>query len=166
MTLTPRTVVLYNVGAALVFVLLIAATLIFQHAASPPPIYVAQRSAADSARTIDSFKDIDELRKYTKLQVELRDTHSQVVDSLLVRIRTTTLWLCSIAAGLFALGAWLAYVSSRPGGPGDVRSNTTPHADARDVPASASSGGARAGGRERYTRQRGGNDACPVCQGR
>jgi len=28
-------------------------------------------------------------------------------------------------------------------------SNTTPHSDARDVPASASSGGARAGGRER-----------------
>jgi hypothetical protein len=30
-----------------------------------------------------------------------------------------------------------------------LRSNSTPHADARDVPASAGSSGARAGGRER-----------------
>ena len=149
MTLTPRTVVLFNVGAALFFVLLIAATLIFQQAASQPPLYVGQRTTADSARTIDSFKDIDELRRYAKLQVELRDTHSQVVDALLVRIRTTTLWLCTIAAALFALGAWMAYVSGRSGGTGGARSNTTPHADARDTPASASSGGARAGGRER-----------------
>jgi hypothetical protein len=148
MTLTPRTIVLFNVGAALFFVLLIAATLIFQQAASQPPLYLSQ-GAADSTRTIDSYKDIDELRRYAKLQVELRDTHSQVVDALLVRIRTTTLWLCAIAAGLFALGAWMAYVSSRSGGTGGVRSNTTPHADARDVPASASGSGARAGGRER-----------------
>jgi hypothetical protein len=32
---------------------------------------------------------------------------------------------------------------------GPERSNTTPHADARDVPASANDSGARAGGRER-----------------
>ena len=151
MTLTPRTVVLFNVSAALVFVLLIAATLIIQHAASPPPIYVGQRTTADSARTIDSFKDIDELRRYAKLQVELRDTHSQVVDALLDRIRTITLLLCGIAAGLFTLSAWLSYASTRSprSSTSSVRSNSTPHTDARDVPAPAGDRAARAGYRER-----------------
>jgi hypothetical protein len=52
------------------------------------------------------------------------------------------------ALGLYLLrrGAWLhrllSFVSPE-------RSNITPHADARDVPASADGSGARAGGRER-----------------
>ena len=151
MALTHRTVVLYNLCATLVFLLLVVATLVFQYVGSQSQIYVGRSAGTDSSRTIDSFQNLDELKRYAKLQVELRDTHSQVVDALLVRIRTTTLWLCSIAAGLFLLGGWLTYASLRSprAGPGDVPSNTTPHADARDVPASASTPGARAGRRAR-----------------
>jgi len=151
MALTPRTVVLYNVCAAILFLLLITLTLLIHRVNSQSLTYVPQRTGADAASTIDSMKDINDLKRYAKLQVELRDTHSQVVDTLLVRIRTITLWLCGIAAGLFTLGAWLSYVSTRPPGlgTGGVRSNSTPHTDARDAPPPANGNGARAGGRER-----------------
>ncbi|MGH8709573.1 MAG: hypothetical protein ACREVD_16125 [Burkholderiales bacterium] len=153
MALTPRTVVLYNVSAAIFFLLLITLTLVIHRVNTQSLTYVPQRTGADAASTIDSMKDIDDLRRYAKLQVELRDTHSQVVDALLVRIREITLWLCGIAAGLFTLGAWLSHASTHPPGidTGGVRSNTTPHTDARDVPAPASDSAARAGGRERYS---------------
>ena len=151
MAVTPRTIVLYNVCAGIFFLLLITLTLLLHRVNTQSITYVPQRTGADATSTIDSMKDIDDLRRYAKLQVELRDAHSQVVDALLVRIRTITLWLCGIAASLFALGAWLSYASTRPPGlgTGGVRANTTPHTDARDVPAPASDSGARAGGRER-----------------
>ena len=52
------------------------------------------------------------------------------------------------ALGVYLLrrGAWLHRLLRHVT---PERSNTTPHADARDVPASASGSGARAGGRER-----------------
>ena len=53
-------------------------------------------------------------------------------------------WLAFFVFGLVCCGVFLRWlrVTRAP-------SNTTPHADARDVPASANGGGARAGGRER-----------------
>ncbi|MGE0373556.1 MAG: hypothetical protein AB7Q01_16975 [Gammaproteobacteria bacterium] len=53
-----------------------------------------------------------------------------------------------VALGIYLLrgGAWLHRLLSHVT---PERSNTTPHADARDVPASAEAPGARAGGRER-----------------
>ena len=56
--------------------------------------------------------------------------------------------LCYGALGVYLLrrGAWIHRLMRHIG---QERSNTTPHTDARDVPASASDGGARAGGRER-----------------
>lgn len=53
-------------------------------------------------------------------------------------------WLSSFALGLTCCGVLLWWLRR-----GEAPSNTTPHADARDVPASANDSGARAGGRER-----------------
>jgi len=50
-------------------------------------------------------------------------------------------WCILLALPVCVVSSWAA----RKGPP----SNSTPHADARDAPASASSAGARAGGRER-----------------
>jgi hypothetical protein len=63
-------------------------------------------------------------------------------------IYTFAYFLCYGALGVYLLrrGAWIHRLMRHIG---SERSNTTPHADARDVPAPADAPGARAGGRER-----------------
>ena len=123
---THRQVIVYNVGAAFLFLFIVATALYFEYFLnSHPPLYVAQWTATDSAKFIESFTNLDQLKRYTSLQMELRDTERQIVQSLLAQIRSIIIWLSSIASGLFALGAWLAYVSLRAPktSSSDVRSN-------------------------------------------
>lgn len=58
---------------------------------------------------------------------------------------------CLLLLSVHALRVHQVQDALRRQSPSNAPSNTTPHTDARDVPAPASDGGARAGGRERST---------------
>jgi uncharacterized membrane protein YbhN (UPF0104 family) len=121
---THRQIIVYNFGAAIFFLLIIATVFFFERATSHPPIYIGQWTFEDSRRLVESFTDLGELKRYTLLQVELRDTEREVTKSLFGRLRDTTLWLCAISSGLFLIGAGLTYFSLRRGGSNlNVRSN-------------------------------------------
>lgn len=104
-----------------------------------------------------SFSDIDWQRvdemKYRDAQAYI-DKHSKVLSGWDALVHTYVreghwdlmlyAWLSLFALGMTCCGVLIWWLRR-----GEAPSNTTPHVDARDVPAPAGDSGARAGGRER-----------------